>query len=154
MAKITCHDIDGKLYEVDESELVDTQRVYGINFVDNKVLMVNDIRSDLWELPGGGMEEGEDEIQTLAREIKEETGLDIVNPRRVYEYIDYFYSDLKNIAFRANRIYYLISVGGGKILSKGNKMDTQKARYFLMEEIKSLPVKYGDKEVILKVLDF
>lgn len=31
-----------------------------------------------YKFPGGGMEEGENRIDTLAREIKEETGFDLL----------------------------------------------------------------------------
>jgi 8-oxo-dGTP pyrophosphatase MutT (NUDIX family) len=32
---------------------------------------------DCWHIPGGGVDEGEDKITALIREIKEETGIDI-----------------------------------------------------------------------------
>lgn len=32
---------------------------------------------DIWMVPGGGIEEGENSIQASVREVKEETGLDI-----------------------------------------------------------------------------
>ncbi|MDD6311632.1 MAG: NUDIX hydrolase [Firmicutes bacterium] len=38
---------------------------------------------DVWMCPGGGIEEGEFAIDTARREMKEETGLDIVNCRMI-----------------------------------------------------------------------
>ena len=47
---------------------------------DGKVLLVRDPREgkELWEVPGGRMNEGEDPKEALAREVKEELGVDIV----------------------------------------------------------------------------
>jgi 8-oxo-dGTP diphosphatase len=47
----------------------------------------------LWEFPGGRVEEGESEEQALARELKEEMGIDVVVRERVahtrHEYTHY-----------------------------------------------------------------
>ncbi|MGN0733558.1 MAG: NUDIX domain-containing protein [Emergencia sp.] len=53
-----------------------------------RVIVVNDKKEilmvkqhhenrDIWMVPGGGIEEGENSIQASVREVKEETGLDI-----------------------------------------------------------------------------
>lgn len=46
---------------------------------DKKILMVRQHHEDrdIWMVPGGGIEEGENSIQASVREVKEETGLDI-----------------------------------------------------------------------------
>jgi ADP-ribose pyrophosphatase YjhB (NUDIX family) len=41
------------------------------------ILMVHRTDNDLWALPGGGMDLGESIAQTVSREVKEETGIDV-----------------------------------------------------------------------------
>jgi ADP-ribose pyrophosphatase YjhB (NUDIX family) len=41
------------------------------------ILMVHKTDNDLWALPGGGMDLGESITQTVTREVKEETGLEV-----------------------------------------------------------------------------
>jgi 8-oxo-dGTP diphosphatase len=38
-----------------------------------------------WDLPGGHIHIGEDALEGLSREVKEETTLDIASPERIYE---------------------------------------------------------------------
>ena len=46
---------------------------------EKRILMVRQHHEerDIWMVPGGGIEEGENSIQASIREVKEETGLDI-----------------------------------------------------------------------------
>lgn len=51
--------------------------VRGIIFIDGNLLLIQNSFDEL-KLPGGGIEAGEDDIQALIREVKEETGYDVI----------------------------------------------------------------------------
>jgi len=62
-----------------------------------ELLMVHKTDNNLWALPGGGMDPGESISQTVVRETKEETGMDVevtgvvgiyTNPGHVIAYDD------------------------------------------------------------------
>ena len=52
-----------------------------ILFKDKYLLLLRTVEEDIypaeWDIPGGGVEEGETEKEGVIREVKEETGLDI-----------------------------------------------------------------------------
>jgi 8-oxo-dGTP pyrophosphatase MutT (NUDIX family) len=47
---------------------------------DERIALVRFPDRSVWAAPGGGMEEGEDDAATLARELREELGLELVEP--------------------------------------------------------------------------
>ena len=51
----------------------------------NKVLLVYEKNRNFWGFPKGHVEEGENEIQTALREVKEEVGIDVeINENKRY----------------------------------------------------------------------
>ena len=43
----------------------------------DELLLVHKTDNDLWALPGGGMDVGESMADTVVREVKDETGIDV-----------------------------------------------------------------------------
>ncbi len=57
-----------------------------ISIKNRKVLLVYEKNTNFWGFPKGHMEEGESEIQTALREVKEEVGLEVdIDKEKRYE---------------------------------------------------------------------
>jgi ADP-ribose pyrophosphatase YjhB (NUDIX family) len=52
--------------------------VYGVSWMDERILLVRPEWSEMWELPGGRIDPGEDWRAAVGRELIEETGYDAV----------------------------------------------------------------------------
>lgn len=95
--------LDGKNYTDDMPEIVRIA-VRGIIFVDGKLLLIEDNKQEV-KLPGGGQEEGETDLDTLIREVREETGCTVIAETvRPFGYIEE-----KRKSFDGNTIWHQFS---------------------------------------------
>ena len=78
---ITSTDIYGNHYEVPVDQLVWRPAAYGIVINNGKILLTK--QHDAFHLPGGGTDLGEMPVDGVIREVKEETGITISNPKLV-----------------------------------------------------------------------
>ncbi len=118
---------------------------------DNKFLILKNIDNNQWETPGGRLEDNEDLIEGLNREVKEETGLEI-------KVLFPFHTHSANLD-KDNPIIgitYLCEYVSGEIALDKNEHSAYK--WLTLEEIKklknSLGIQYeiGSYEKILKLI--
>ena len=104
---------------------------------EEKFLLQQRKDNSLWALPGGAMEIGESIAETARREVKEETGLDVIP-----EYIVGIYSDPKHIIALADgevrqqfSICFACRIIGGEIAVSDESFAVN---FFSLEEIERL----------------
>ena len=95
---------------------IDRFVVGGVIKKDDTILLLkrpaDDFMGGIYELPSGKVEEGEDLIEALKREVKEETGLEVVD---VVKYIGHF--DYTSKSGKLTRQFnFLINVDEGEII--------------------------------------
>lgn len=79
------------LFEMDKKDYDPNGRAFvrhsvrSIILRDGKVAMVHSLKYDYYKFPGGGMEPGESQTQTLIRETREESGLTVI-PESIREF--------------------------------------------------------------------
>ena len=86
-----------------------------------------------WALPGGRVDFGETVTQTIVREVKEETGLDVATVRKIGEYHE------QGVQEGAEYDYYpacfLVNVMGGGIQKQESEIE--EIQLFSLDEIPS-----------------
>ena len=69
----------------------------GMVIEDGRILLSYGVRDDIWMIPGGGLEAGEDEGTCCVRELAEETGR-VVLPSDCALEVDEYYGDTKYVS--------------------------------------------------------
>lgn len=91
-----------------EKPIIDRTSVYGIVIENDKILLVRPKGFYRWEIPGGGVEKGEDDFSALKREMIEEANCEILAPGKlVGEDRVHFYADDLDLYYNQKRKYYL-----------------------------------------------
>ena len=105
-----------------------------IPFKENKILLIkrNTIPfKGYWGLPGGRMDPGETIEQTVVREVKEETGLDVEIVRKIGEYVEKGIND--DVDYEYYPTCFLVKRVGGEI--KRQESEIQDIQLFSLKEL-------------------
>lgn len=136
--RITALDVFGNTHDVRVADLSWRPAVYGIVIEDGKLLMPKQFKTK-YNLPGGGVNLGEDLEAALIREVKEETGIDVEVLRLAGFKTSIFYAEHDHgdkRAYHSLLFYFLCKKVGGKLSMEG--FDEQEQRYAEMPEWVSL----------------
>ena len=112
---------------------------------EKRILMVRQHHEgrDIWMVPGGGIEEGENSIEAAVREAKEETGLDIevtgvvwhieeVSPERGQRFVNYMLGEIRGGE---------LTLGSDPEFDEGHQV-LREVKFMSREEISALPHVY------------
>ena len=105
-----------------------------IPFPQNKILLVKRKTvpfKGYWALPGGRMDSGETIEQTVIREVKEETGLDVEVVRKIGEYIEKGVKD--EVEYEYYPTSFLVNAVGGEI--KKQESEIQEIKIFSLKHL-------------------
>lgn len=103
---------------------------------DGKIAMVHSIKYDYYKFPGGGIEKGEDPVEAVIRESREEAGL-LVQKESIREYGYVHRIQKSNVdeqnCFVQDNYYYLCGIEG----KADQKLDDYEAEeHFTLEYIR------------------
>jgi 8-oxo-dGTP diphosphatase len=105
-----------------------------IPYPDDKILLVKRDTvpfKGYWALPGGRMDPGETVEQTIVRECKEETGLNVKIVRVIGEYLEIGVKD--DVEYEYYPTCFLVKVIGGEI--KRQESEIQEIRLFNLKRL-------------------
>ncbi len=116
-------------------------RVCGICIQEDKILLIRHSgvgeKGSLWAPPGGGVDFGESLRETLVREYKEETGLNIV----VNDFL--FVNEYLASPLHAIELFFKVEITGGEMVKgtdpemSADKQIIQEIRYWSFKEIET-----------------
>ena len=114
---------------------------------DKKVLLVYEKNRNFWGFPKGHMEDGETEIETALREVKEEVGLDVeIDKKRRYT-LNYVIGN----EIDKTTVLYIAKAKNKKIIMQENEIENTKWCSF--EEALNMLTFDDWKEMFKKVID-
>lgn len=123
--------------------------VRGLIMKENKILFVKEKEDNLWSIPGGWAEVGFSPLESIKKEMEEETGL-ITSIQRLLAVFDKkFYSHPPSLNY-VYKLCFLCEIEGGRF--KEN-IETDIIRYFSINELPPLSTRRITKEQILKLVD-
>lgn len=113
-------------------------------FKDNKILLVKEIDTGEWSMPGGWIDVNQSVKSNVIKEVREEAGLD-VEAERIIAVQDRNKHNVPPFAYGICKVFVLCKVIGGEF--KDN-IETSDSGYFALDNLPKLSITRNTKEQI------
>lgn len=113
-------------------------------FKDHKILLVKEISSGEWSLPGGWMDVNQSVKTNVLKEVKEEAGLDVIT-NRLIAVQDRNKHNIPPYAYGICKIFVLCDIIGGTFKSN---IETADSEFFNMNNLPPLSIERNTKSQI------
>lgn len=138
--RIACKSPTGEEYSVDLNSLKWRPSVYAIIIENSSVLLVPQFEGR-YGLPGGGINLGEKIEDAVIREVKEETGLNVENPKLV-GCENSFFKMHNSDAYHTILLYYSCNILDGHLSIDGFDSDEKKfaklAKWISIDDLENI----------------
>ncbi|SDH19653.1 ADP-ribose pyrophosphatase YjhB, NUDIX family [Planococcus glaciei] len=124
--------------------------IRGAVFKDGKILMVHEKIDDCWSLPGGFCDIGLSPAENIVKEIKEESGFDVV-PMKLLAVLDMKKHPHPPHAFHYYKIFIQCEIVGG---NAANGVETQNVEFFEEGKLPPLSINRNTESQIQLLFDF
>lgn len=111
--------------------------VRAVVFQDDKILLVKEKMDDKWSLPGGYADIGLTPSEIIVREVKEESGFDVL-PTRILGMIDYNKHQRRPFPFDIHVLFMECQIIGG---NSTTGLETSDVGFFSIDNLPELSVR-------------
>jgi ADP-ribose pyrophosphatase YjhB (NUDIX family) len=117
---------------------------------EGRILLVKRRDTGEWGFPAGAVELGESVLDCCRREVREETGLDVISavPMAIYSEPRFHWTDQHGNQRQMLAVVLLVREWGGQIRTRTD--ETTDCRFFDMDSLPDLPPVYAETVADLK----
>lgn len=128
---------------IDKQELIITAARAVIRDQEGRILFIRRRDNGLWAMPAGGQELGESILDCLKREVKEESGLDVIlaTPMAIYSQVSIVTAS--GDPYQLFLVQFLVDKWSGELVTETN--ETVDARFLDLDELpENIPDSYHE----------